>query len=729
MCSNNRSLRVGVALMAAGGLLLELSLLRVLSALYAHSYVYVILSIALLGNGLGAAMAIVRPPQVLASWVIAAGAAAFLLAPLLPWAAVRGWVWLVVLLALIPYMCVGAAVATAFWQASQQSAQLYWADLTGAALAALGVIPLLNRWGPLGGVVVAGCVLSMAGLALGGRWLAGGGIIVGLALLSLVNERVDIDYARMATKPISHQLNAGGEVVSTRWDSFARTDLVWRPDQGAYYVYIDGGAGSLIPPAGLPERWQQDISRFPLVADPPQRVFIIGPGGGLDIALVQAFSETLPDVIAAELNAASIALTRELVEYAGELYSDAITIAVDEGRSALRRSGQFDLILLSQVVAQAAEARALALSENSVYTVEAFHDYLDHLTPEGQIALKLYDELTLTRAMFTAMQALRERGLSSAAAAQHLLALLDTRASPPIPLLVVYRTPLTPEVAIQRARVAERLGLALLHVPGLWVQPPLQALMAGMVELEQLVAEAMPLDVRPARDARPFFFHFERGVPQSLQWLIWGVALLSILLLTLSRLKGPWGAPPGLPVTFSLLGIGFMTIEIVVLQHSRLFIGHPSLNLSVVLVTLLFGAGLGSALSAHVAPQRILAAASTAALAVALTFAIWLAVWPPLSAMTLHFNLVMRAVVVAASVLPLALVLGMPFPLMLRWAGCRGRGAVAWGWALSGVMSVMGAVSATAIALLWGFAAVAGVGLASYTALGVWLPLRRWRVA
>jgi hypothetical protein len=536
-----------------------------------------------------------------------------------------------------------------------------------------------------------------------------------------------VDYpSAAASKPIRLQLEAGGEIVRTRWDAFARTDLVFRPDHGNYFLYVDGGAGSLVPSARHPERWLHDIGRFPFVADPPERVFVIGPGGGLDIALARASLANSPDIVAVELNAASVALTRSLADYAGDLYGENVTVKVDEGRSALRRSeGRFDLIFLSQVVAQAAEARALALSENSVYTVEAFHDYLDRLAPGGQIALKLYDEPTLARALFTALQALLERGLDDATAARHFLALLDTRTSPPIPLLMVYDKPLTRSEAIRRARVAEALELALLYVPGLLAHPPLDGLLAGNIGLEELIADSGALDLRPTRDSWPFFFQFEPAIPSTLRPLAYGLGLLLVLsLAALGTFGRRVGAPPSTYLTFALLGVGFMTIEVAALQRSQLFLGHPTLNLSVVLASLLLGGGLGSRLASRVATGHERRAVRASSLAVVAAFALWLVAWPHLSEATLQAPLLVRGLVVASSLLPPALTLGMPFPLALRQAGRRSGATVALGWAVNGATSVMGAVGATILALLWGFGPVALVGLVSYGLLAV-APFRR----
>src|SRR5690606_18263432 len=108
-----------------------------------------------------------------------------------------------------------------------------------------------------------------------------------------------------------------------------------------------------------------------------------------------------------------------------------VDMHTDEGRSVLRHLGQeFDLVFLSHVITQASDLRGFAMSEASTYSVEAFGDYLQHLTPDGVIALKLYDELTLSRAFMTAVTAIAATGVTEAEAARHLFVALDASTNP-----------------------------------------------------------------------------------------------------------------------------------------------------------------------------------------------------------------------------------------------------------------------------------------------------------
>lgn len=730
---------LGLACLSAGGLLFEISTTRVLSALYFYNYVYLVLSVAVLGLGVGAALATWRPAwraaERLTLWPSLAALSALGFTVLVSLTTGVDARYLLLAVGAVPYIFIGLTLAAMFSLHAEASPQLYWADLSGAGLGTLLTVPVLNAVGGLNGTLVAACLLAGSSLALTRPFSRVRGmialVVVGVLTINLGSGVLELDLAGLATpKPVQTQLQAGGEITATRWDAFARTDLVYRPDQDAYYLYVDGAAASLVPGAEHAQVWQRDIGFFPFLAGEPESAMLIGPGGGLDVALARAAN--VSEISAVEINPASIALTRTLDTYTGGVFEEA-EVKIDEGRSALLRSERdYDLIFLSQVVTQAAEARGYALTENSVYTVEAFRDYLDHLSPDGQIALKLYDELTLTRAFTTAVQALRERGLSEAEAARHLFALLDTRASPPIPLLVVRREAYSRDEAIRQARIAEELELALLFIPELFAQPPLDGLLAGETSLEEIIAASADADVRPTRDNWPFFYQFQPGIPDQLRPLVYGLAvvvLLSATGLILKQRHEPVRAVRWSPVLIAGLGVGFMATEVAMLQRVKLFLGHPTLTLSVILGTLLIVGGLGSMLAGRVKRLGESQLITLSALGVVMGVAVWSALWPSLAENFRAGGVPLRVLVTVLSVAPVALVMGMPFPLALRALGRYGASPVALAWAVNGLMSVVGGVIATVLALLYGFASVSLVGIGSYLVVMVLAGLAWWRTA
>jgi len=390
-----------------------------------------------------------------------------------------------------------------------------------------------------------------------------------------------------------------------------------------------------------------------------------------------------------ELNRSSLALTGQV----SDIYQNAMVYA-HEGRTFIRYGDtQFEVIFLSHVIASAAERGAFALSEAYLYTQDAFDDYWRALADTGHVAIKLYDEATLTRALVTALAHLQSTGLAASDALLHTAAFLDVRAG--VPLLIVQKTPFDRDSAIELARAAEARGFSLLLVPHLLVPPSL----AGLAEDEPLedVISAADIDISPTRDSRPYFFYFQRGVPPSLLPLTWlALACLLVVLGVIVR-----SDKRAIQSSVALASAGFISLELAILQVSRWFIGHPVIGLSAVLGTLLVVGGIGSTLAPRLGSMR---GRLWGLLGTGLGWLV-LVFWVARADITLAPA--WRVGLFCVSVSPLALFMGGIFPGLLARLEQQG---VSRAWAISGLMSVAGSI---AVALLsfqvgtWGVAAFA----------------------
>jgi hypothetical protein len=686
--------------------------------------VFAILSLAILGIGLGAALVTwrsgLRDSARVASY-LATGAISVLAMAII--ATIPTLQWSLFGLVVLPYLFIGMSLTTLFSQSPGQSTQLYLADLVGAGLGALLAVPLLNGLGGLNGVLGMASLLALAGLVLGGRQpvrvsLAALGLALLLLVGSLLTGWLAVDMSRLpAEKPIAKALTGtAGKVVDSRWDAFARTDLVDPEDGGPYRLYMDGAAGSVMPPNQDNDFLWQDIGLFPFATEQPGRVFLIGPGGGLDVWF--ALQSGAREIVGVEVNPASVNLVADYAAYNGDLYGQPnVEILVEDGRSVLRRDqSQYDLIFLSQVVTLAAERNGYALVENSSYTIEAFTEFLDHLTPDGQIGIKLYDEPTLTRALSTALATFRRQGLTDQEGLEYIIALLDGNADPPIPLLMIGKQAFSREDSLTLGAVAQQVGFTPLFLPGVTAQPPLDGVFAGTISFSEVIADS-DNDLSATTDDRPFFYQFERGIPQSLQPLLWGMGLILLLGvgLLIAQQRGTAGGRRAVsaPLYFAGLGLGFILVEIGVIQQTRLFLGHPTMAITVVLATLLIGGGIGSGLAGRWFRDQE-APPWTPALVVIVILALWLLLWPRIQDQALGAGVPTRILVVMASLAPLGLAMGMPFPLGLRAAAAWGQRQVALAWAVNGVLSVAGSVLAVTLATQFGFSIVLFAGGAAY---------------
>ena len=158
------------------------------------------------------------------------------------------------------------------------------------------------------------------------------------------------------------------------------------------------------------------------------RALVIGPGGGRDLLSALVFGASSVDGVEINPIIANDVMRGAFREYSGGIYEQpAVHIHVEDGRSFVRRSTErYDVIQASLVDTWAATAAgAYTLTENSLYTVEAFDDYLDHLTDRGVLSISrwVFDGLRLVS---LAQEACARHGLNAA----DQLAVIQYRMSP-----------------------------------------------------------------------------------------------------------------------------------------------------------------------------------------------------------------------------------------------------------------------------------------------------------
>jgi hypothetical protein len=714
MSSRQRaSLLAALSLLSCGALLFEIALTRILSVFLFYHYTFLVMSGAVLGLGLGGlliykqtrtspsssdSLALIGVLGTAAAVATVATVALFRQGLPIP----HPLIYLP--LALLPFVPVGMASALAFSHFTPHSGRLYAADLGGAAVGALLAVPLLNRMGGIGTALVAATLMSGAALTFAwgsgrrpARWAAATGGLLTAALLAyhLSTGGFDLRVQGIRLKEMSrgmHSAEEPGQLVHSEWDAFARTDVVAYPDApGQMAVFLDGASASSLrrfPPT--PEEktsLQATLGYLPFRTGTNRKVLAIGPGGGEDVVL--ALLSGSEQITAVEIN--------------------------PEGRSFLRRSDeQHDLIYMSKAVTQAADRTGFALTENYLYTVEAFDDYLDHLAPNGRLALILHDQHDLTRAFVTALAALVNRGQSPAEASRHLV-LINGRTPEPgrvwYPLLLLKKSPFTQQELEGAFLGAVAGGFEPLFVPEMQEQIPFGLFSQDNVSLDAFVSQVVGMNATPTTDDRPFFYALMRGLPVSLLAVM--VISLALIVVAVCAPAAPRRSEAGkqsmvLALYFAALGVGFMIVEVAIIQRFSLFLGYPTLSLTVTLVTLLVAGGIGGWFSQRVPDGRLSTAAAGTALGVSLLLVGYIRFTPWLTNRFLAAALPLRITLTVAMTAPLGLLVGVPFPTGLRWLraklGADDKNlAVARVWGINGLASVLGSTAAVAVAMLGGF--------------------------
>jgi len=745
----------------------EITLTRLLSVLLSHHYVFVVISMALLGLGLGGVLVHLRPLRregrrevVLARaaglFGLAASLSILLIVQVSRLDALQDRVLVYCLILLVPFTLAGVCLSSVYRVFPALSGRLYGADLIGAGLGSLGVIFCLNALGGIETGLLFGPAAALAGLAF---WAAGRAgrqrglylsviSLAGLAFLAAANlagfYRPAIAVGKNPAKEIHDAFTAfKGRIVETRWSAFGRTDLIRfkdHPDQ--MDLYIDGTAGSpMYRFSGRPEDPGSAVlglkTTFPgyfpffcLREEERASALIIGPGGGRDILL--ALMGGVRKIRAVEVNRDLVDLVRSRAEFNGGIYSGlaGVEVVVAEGRHYLKsRRDRYDLIMLSLPVTNTSRSlEGYALTENFLFTTGSIADYLAHLTDQGRLVVVAHNDFEVLRLLSVSLAALGEPGI----APRETMSRIYIVGSEKYLVFVLKKTPFTRAEILLRYETMRRLGLdpGLAYFPflgpGAGLNQALTALGAGLISpaaLEEMVRQR-GWDISPVADNSPFFYKLEVGLPGPVALMLRLALALWLLMAGASvvfarRAGRREGASPGgflkILALFSMIGLGFMLIEISLIQKFGLFLGQPVLSLSMILFSLLLGAGGGSLWSGRIPPERaprVIAWTCLAAVAIVLGYSFFL---DRLFDLFLGRGLAVRLALAAAFLAPLGFVLGLPFPLGIRLLKARNlEGQIAWAWGLNSVGSVLGSTLAIAAAIEWGFSQALLIGAGCY---------------
>jgi hypothetical protein len=290
------------------------------------------------------------------------------------------------------------------------------------------------------------------------------------------------------------------------------------------------------------------------------------------------------------------------------------------------------------------------------------------------------------------------------------------------------------------------------------------AFLAGGERREQFFQD-YAFNVRPATDDRPYFFHFFRwrALPLMVRtfrqsWIpfsewgylilvatlaqatLLGIVLIASPLVLLRRRStsndsanaGPLGgATLRLQVLlyFLALGLGYLFVEMALIQRLVFFLANPSYAVAVVLAGLLFFSGLGSAWAGRQLRKGTSARqlACWAAFVVAFAGAVFSFGLQAVLTSLLSWPLPARMVLAFAAMLPLV-AMGIPFPLGLRQLGRSHGELLPWAWAINGCASVLAGPLATLLALGVGLSAVLLTASGCYVvvALGASVSFGHW---
>jgi hypothetical protein len=769
--AGERALLLGLGLSSFAALLLELALTRLFSVVLFYHFAFLAISIALLGLGAGGVYAYLHKGRLarlqtraliarlgsINALVVAVVLVVVLRIPVSLRLSAGNLLRLtgIYLVSAVPFFLTGLQFSVVFARTPRHIPRLYGADLLGGAMACLAVVPLLNFLGGPNTVLFAGVMMGIAAAiwAPGGKPRHAAGLGAGL-LLALIaanysGRLIDVVYAKGIFRNRSW-------VEFARWNAISRVEVDQQGDAKA--VVIDADASTYLMNAD-PKQWQDPawredfLSPVPSLASllrPQGKFAVIGPGGGVDV--LRALVNGSPSVTGIEINPiiADTIMRGRYADYTYHLYERPdVHIHVTDGRSFLRSTEQrFDVVQMTLVDTWASTAAgAFALSENSLYTVEAFQEYFAHLNPDGLIAVTRWEfrePREALRVVSVAMEALHRMGVSDTSG--HFIVVAGSELDEDgIPVVVLAKNSSFTTQEINTVR--EFLSANDEHVPLYLPAEPADNPFSSLIKRNDPAAFAAQYayNVAPVNDNSPFFFFtlkldrilHPKGLTEGIDWkvnlgvVVLGIVLVISLLVVVAFLIIPLAVRAGRqqqPIRllyFIAIGLGYILVEIAFIQRFVLFLGHPTYALTVVVFLLLLSSGAGSLASRKWMGQTARGWLPLGFIATALLLYVFLL--PPILHALVGLPFLAKLLVSGVVLVPLGFAMGMPFPTGLRAlasqpapefpalaTGEANENAVEWAWAMNASSSVLGSVLAIVIAIQFGLNITLACGAAAY---------------
>jgi len=683
-----------------------------------------------------------------------------------------------------PYVFAGMAVSLALTRSPWPVPLVYGVDLAGGAVGCLAVLLVLTLVDAVSALFLIAALAASAGalfkLAKAGAPNAAALRTVGAAALFkrpwiLAAALLGVAVANASIQPWGIRLSVVKDAIESIdtdtqffWNSFSRISVgpetvsqpeMWGASQSMpsfrlsqRHLAIDGSAASPLykfdGDLSKLSFLDYDITNIAYSIRKTGRAAIVGVGGGRD--LLSAARAGFHDITGVELNPVFVQLlSTRLRKYNHLADLTGVRFFVDDGRSWFARSQEhFDLIQMSMVDTWAATgAGAFSLSENGLYTVEGWRVFFRHLAPNGVFTVSRWyapRKLAETgRMMSVAVAALLQEGVPNPP--DHLILVVNGR----LATLIVSHAPFTStEIRVLSDR-AKRLGFVVVLAPKKPAVSPVlsEILSAHEPGFLKNIGSDSDLDLSPAYDDRPFFFQILKMTPRAISGAFYAesdlvrgnlranTTLVLIVLISVSLVIGTILLPFRGSVRqvetrlalfgslyFMFIGIGFMLVEIGIIQRISVYLGHPIYGLAIGLFGIIASTGIGSLISGYVPLSR-----QERLLAWALSIGVFLLALPygieRLADIFSQASLPVRAAVSLAAIIPSGLLMGFGFPTGMRIVSAIDPGPTPWLWAINGAAGVLASGAAVITSIVFSISTTIWCGAACYLLIA---PLSFW---
>lgn len=638
----------------------------------------------------------------------------------------------------LPFYCSGLAVTAVLTKYQLPIGKLYASDLIGASLGSLFVLGGLEIFDAPSLILLCSALGALAGLSFVWRSPAARlrrlnrRVFVILVLVALLNSATLYGIRPLVVKG---RVESVEDYLLEEWNSFSRI-VVHKGEQAApqywgaspvapagkqvlqYWMDIDGSAGTTLRRFSSVDDIDYlrfDVTNIVYYLRPQGGACIIGVGGGRDIQSAILFGHER--ITGIDVNPIFIDLLQNRFrEFAGIADREGVTLVVDEARSFLSRTKEsYAVIQMTLIDTWAATgAGAFSLSENALHTVEAWQIFLDRLADDGIFTISRWHSRTnlgeTGRTVSLAVASLLEAGVTDPS--RHIAMVTTDRIS----TLLLSKQPFSEQDIAELKRVGSDLQYSLDILPG---EPPSNEVLRSIVAADSLPALSLaiadqPLNYEPPTDENPYFFNMLRlnhlsPIFDADPGVVYGnlratlnlvglivclllSALVTIVLPLSTKTRSAQSAPTTVlwsgAIYFSLIGAGFMFVEIALIQRLSVFLSHPVYALGILLFTIIASTGVGSFLSERLPltrfPWVFVYPALTSLAIIAIRF-----VLPILLSSMITSAMLNKVIASILVIFPLGVLMGFFFPTGMRLVSSVSATETPWYWALNGIFGVL----------------------------------------
>ncbi|MEJ2196222.1 MAG: hypothetical protein P8X73_15370, partial [Ignavibacteriaceae bacterium] len=621
---------LNLIVISASVICFEIISTRISSVIFVNNYAFIILSLAILGLGCGGIYSYYRiknknPAElfnVIAKIIFLIGISfSFFIIAIIKFKITDPFVYFFLLF--LPFFFAGIFYAQLFKYYAEHSFKLYASDLSGAAIGSVGTIGIFSLFAAPNAILFLSLLVFSSALSF---YISGFSkskiaafysiLIISITLLifyGTTNILGNVTIGKFSEKDFYYVYPDAAnisQILDSRWSIHGRSDLVAYSNQDEVrQLFVDGSAGTQM------YRFSGDVKNFsPLLYNLLMRhtttipllflrdyekdnMLVIGPGGGKEV--LTGLLDGINNITGIEINPDFVDIVKKYRNFNGGIYSDFpnVNILIQEGRHYIKKSDQqFDLIVMAlPSTEQLQNIDNFAMNENYLLTVEAIEDYMKILTPEGRLIFTVHNRWELIRLIVTTLTALKKEGISYKDAIKHFIIVSQDYA----PTIVIKKEAFTQSEIVYIKNVISKIPKELPPVTYLPYNLKeakntrenqlLKNIEDGDVSLGDYINND-PYDISPVRDDSPYFYKVNRGITNDHFWLLIGILFFNLVVVVIpysvikKKIKNAEVKSLLLPlIIFTGIGTGFMILEISLFQKLILYLGSPTVSLSILL--------------------------------------------------------------------------------------------------------------------------------------------------